>query len=204
MIIKSLFDFLFALILVLILSPVLILISILVLIKLGNPIFFIQKRAGYKGKAFYLIKFRTMSEINDANGKSLSDEERITSFGNFLRSTSLDELPELLNVLKMEMSFVGPRPLLIEYIPLYSKEQMKRHNVKPGITGWAQVNGRNKITWDERFKLDLWYVENRYFWLDMKILFITLKKVISREGIYFNNSSPMPFFKGNSRNQNEK
>jgi lipopolysaccharide/colanic/teichoic acid biosynthesis glycosyltransferase len=145
-----------------------------------------------------------MLEIKDDTGLDLPDIERMTSFGNFLRSTSLDELPEIFNVLKLEMSFIGPRPLLVRYMPLYSKDQMRRHNVRPGITGWAQINGRNKTTWDERFKLDLWYVDNKSFWLDLKILLITLKKVILREDIYFDNSSSMPFFKGNNSNQDEK
>jgi len=201
---KSLFDFFLALTLLVFLFPILLFIAILIRFKLGSPIFFIQKRCGHKGRTFNLIKFRTMLEIKDDTGLDLPDIERMTSFGNFLRSTSLDELPEIFNVLKLEMSFIGPRPLLVRYMPLYSKDQMRRHNVRPGITGWAQINGRNKTTWDERFKLDLWYVDNKSFWLDLKILLITLKKVILREDIYFDNSSSMPFFKGNNSNQDEK
>lgn len=201
---KSLFDFFLALTLLVFLFPILLFIAILIRFKLGSPIFFIQKRCGLKGRTFNLIKFRTMLEIKDDTGLDLPDIERMTSFGNFLRSTSLDELPEIFNVLKLEMSFIGPRPLLVRYMPLYSKDQMRRHNVRPGITGWAQINGRNKTTWDERFKLDLWYVDNKSFWLDLKILLITLKKVILREDIYFDNSSSMPFFKGNNSNQDEK
>jgi sugar transferase EpsL len=193
-----------SLILLLFFFPILVLLYILIRAKLGSPVFFIQKRAGLKGKTFNLIKFRTMLDVKDSEGLPLPDKDRMTSFGNFLRSTSLDELPEIFNVLKMDMSFVGPRPLLVEYIPLYSKEQMCRHNTKPGITGWAQVNGRNAISWGDKFKFDIWYVNNRSFWLDVKILLITLKKVISREGVYYSKSSTMPIFTGNDTNKNEK
>jgi lipopolysaccharide/colanic/teichoic acid biosynthesis glycosyltransferase len=143
-----------------------------------------------------MIKFRTMTDETDKNGLLLPDNKRLTSFGKWLRATSLDELPELWNVLKGEMSFVGPRPLLMEYLPLYSKEQMKRHNVKPGITGWAQINGRNAISWEEKFKLDVWYVENQSFWLDIKILMLTVKKVFKREGISAEGEATMPKFTG--------
>jgi lipopolysaccharide/colanic/teichoic acid biosynthesis glycosyltransferase len=204
MIVKSVFDFMLSLILLLFFFPILVLLYIFIRAKLGSPVFFIQKRVGLKGKTFNLIKFRTMLDVKDSEGLPLSDKDRATSFGNFLRSTSLDELPEIFNVLKMDMSFVGPRPLLVEYIPLYSKEQMCRHDTKPGITGWAQVNGRNTISWEDKFKLDVWYVNNRSFWLDVKILLITLKKVISREGVDYSKSSTMPIFTGNNINKNEK
>jgi len=204
MIAKRMFDLIFSLVLLALFSPILVILYILIKAKLGSPVFFIQNRAGLKGKAFNLIKFRTMLDIKDNEGVLISDKERITPFGNFLRSTSLDELPEIFNVLKMDMSFVGPRPLLLEYLPLYTNEQMNRHNVKPGITGWAQVNGRNEISWEEKFMLDIWYVNNRSFLLDIKILFVTLKKVIYREGINHGKSSTMPFFTGNSINKHEK
>ena len=163
--------------------PLLIGIVLGVILKLGFPVFFWQERPGQNGKPFKMIKFRTMLYVSDSDGKQLSDAERLTLFGSFLRSVSLDELPELWNVLKGEMSLVGPRPLLMEYLPLYSSEQMRRHDVKPGITGWAQVNGRNAISWEDKFKLDIWYVDNGSFWLDIKILFLTVKKVILRDGV---------------------
>jgi sugar transferase EpsL len=169
----------------------------MVLIKFGTPVFFTQIRPGYKGKPFRIIKFRTMTNEKDKNGELLAEELRITPFGLWLRSTSLDELPELFNVLKGEMSLVGPRPLLMEYLPLYNSFQKKRMDFKPGITGWAQVNGRNAIGWPEKFKMDIWYVDNQSFWLDIKIIFLTLKKVISREGISHENEVSMPKFKGN-------
>lgn len=150
---------------------------------MGAPVFFSQVRPGVKGKPFRMYKFRTMRDAVDKNGKQLPDEERMTSFGSKLRSTSLDELPELWNVLKGEMSLVGPRPLLMEYLPLYTVEQYRRHEVRPGITGWAQINGRNAISWEEKFEYDIWYVDNQSFLLDLKILFLTIKKVFVREGI---------------------
>ncbi|MFB6649928.1 sugar transferase [Bacillus toyonensis] len=156
---------------------------ILVRIKLGSPIIFKQMRPGLYGKAFYLYKFRTMTDARDSKGELLADQVRLTSFGKFLRKYSLDELPQLINVVKGDLSLVGPRPLLMEYLPLYSNEQVKRHHVKPGITGWAQVNGRNAITWEKKFALDVWYVNNQSFLLDMKILFLTVIKVIKSEGI---------------------
>lgn len=164
--------------------------------KLGSPILYKQTRPGKDGKPFKMIKFRTMLDAYDERGNPLPDSERMTSLGHFLRSTSLDELPELWNVLKGEMSLVGPRPLLMEYLPLYSKKQYRRHEVSPGITGWAQVNGRNAISWEEKFKLDVWYVNNQSVWLDIKILFMTLKKVFVREGITAEGEATMSKFKG--------
>ncbi len=195
--IKPFIDYSVALIGLLLLTPLLLLIASILYLQMGRPIFFVQTRPGYKGKPFRLIKFRTMKNLTDTNGNLLPDEQRLTRFGRFLRSTSLDELPELINVLKGEMSLVGPRPLLMEYLPLYSKEQARRHDVKPGITGWAQVNGRNAVTWQDRFKLDVWYVDHVSFWLDIKILLLTLLKVIKREGINQPGQATMQKFTGN-------
>jgi len=174
--------------------------------SLKGSVIFQQNRPGQCGKPFLMYKFRTMTNVRNSDGELLSDEERITKFGSFLRKTSLDELPELFNVLKGEMSLVGPRPLLMEYLPLYDEDQKKRHNVLPGITGWAQVNGRNAISWDEKFNLDVWYVENHSFWLDMRILLMTIKKVIAREGISAHGEATMPPFTGspNSSDKNLK
>ena len=180
---KRVFDIIASLMGLILLSPVILITAILVRTKLGSPIFFTQDRVGKDNKIFKMIKFRTMSDERDEYGELLSDEYRLTSFGKFLRSTSIDELPELINVLKGDMSLVGPRPLLQEYIPLYSKEQIRRHDVLPGLTGWAQINGRNSITWEEKFKLDLWYVNNYSLKLDIKILFMTIYKVLKRDGI---------------------
>lgn len=166
---------------------------------MGSPVFFRQLRPGLNGDTFAMIKFRTMTHAHDRNGVPLSDEKRITKVGQFLRSSSLDELPALWNVIKGDMSFVGPRPLLVEYLPLYSPEQARRHEVKPGITGWAQVNGRNAISWEDKFKLDVWYVDNRSFWLDVKIIFLTVVKVFKREGISQDGHSTMPFFTGTKK-----
>ena len=163
---------------------------------MGRPVFFRQVRPGLDGKPFEMVKFRTMRDANAPNGKPLPDAERITPFGSFMRRASLDELPEFWNVLKGDMSLVGPRPLLMQYLPLYSKEQYRRHEMKPGITGWAQINGRNAISWDEKFKLDVWYVDNQSLWLDIKILFLTVKKVVLREGISHGEEATMPFFEG--------
>ena len=163
--------------------------------KFGSPVLFKQPRPGLNEKVFNMIKFRSMTMENDTSGILLSDSNRLTRFGEFLRSTSLDELPSLWAVLKGEMSLVGPRPLLVEYLPLYSKKQSRRHEVKPGITGWAQVNGRNAISWDEKFDLDVWYVDNQSVWLDIKILFLTVKKVIMRDGISAKDDATMPPFK---------
>jgi len=165
--------------------------------KLGSPVLFRQIRPGMHGKPFEMIKFRTMKDAVDAEGNSLPDSERMTAFGQFLRATSLDELPELWNVLKGQMSLVGPRPLLMEYLPLYSEEQYRRHQMRPGITGWAQVNGRNAISWEDKFKLDVWYVDNRSFWLDLKVLFLTVKKVVVRDGISGEGETTMSKFTGN-------
>lgn len=181
--IKRLFDIVIALSALIILSPVLLIVALLVRSKLGRPVFFRQIRPGRNGKPFEMIKFRTMRDALDSNGKPLPDAERLTRFGRMLRSTSLDELPELWNVLKGDMSLVGPRPLLMQYLHLYNNRQKKRHDVRPGITGWAQVNGRNAISWEQKFEYDVWYVENRSIVLDIKILWLTIKKVVIREGI---------------------
>jgi len=178
------------------LLPVIVLIVLLVRLKIGSPIFFKQARPGLNGNLFNMYKLRSMTSECDKDGNLLSDEVRLTKFGKFLRSTSLDELPGLWNVLKGDMSLVGPRPLLVEYLPLYSENQSRRHEVKPGITGWAQVNGRNAISWDEKFDLDVWYVDNQSIWLDIKILWMTIKKVIMRDGISQNNHVSMDKFKG--------
>ena len=198
--IKRIIDLTIAFFGMLFLLPIFLLIILIVKINLGSPIFFIQKRPGRNGKVFYIYKFRTMINKFDKNGNILSDEKRLTKFGKFLRSTSLDELPELINVIKGDMSLVGPRPLLVEYLPLYSKRQSIRHKVKPGITGWAQINGRNAISWNEKFELDVWYVYNLSVGLDIKILWLTLKKVILRNDISHNNHVTMNKFKGNMKN----
>tara|TARA_B100000795_G_C22761562_1_gene423830 strand:- start:547 stop:1098 length:552 start_codon:yes stop_codon:yes gene_type:complete len=178
--------------------PVIMLTALVLISKLGLPIFFRQSRPGLNGKVFIMLKFRTMTNDSDKNGKLLSDEFRMTKFGKFLRSTSLDELPSLWNVLKGDMSLVGPRPLLVEYLPLYSTQQARRHEVKPGVTGWAQVNGRNTINWDEKFNLDVWYVDNQSIWIDMKILWLTVRKVIAGDGINQANHATVENFKGNN------
>ena len=174
----------------------------IVYFRLGSPIIFRQTRPGLRGEPFQMFKFRTMKNSCDSNGKLLPDDVRLTNFGRFLRSTSLDELPELWNVLKGEMSLVGPRPLLMEYLPLYSPEQARRHEVKPGITGWAQVNGRNAISWEEKFELDVWYVDNRSFILDLEIIFTTLLKVWSRHGIDATEGGTMPAFTKSTKSAN--
>ena len=181
--------------------PIYLLTMLLVLIQLNFPILFKQPRAGLNGKTFSIYKFRTMTNQRDKNGILLPDKLRLTKFGKFLRSTSLDELPSLWNVIKNDMNLVGPRPLLLEYLPLYSAKQARRHEVKPGITGWAQINGRNAISWQKKFDLDVWYVDNQSIWLDIKILWITVKKVIMRDGINQTEHSTMENFKGND---NEK
>lgn len=195
---KRVFDFICAVVLLILLSPVMLITSLLVGIKLGYPILFKQMRPGLYGKPFYVYKFRTMTNERDKDGKLLPDEKRLTSFGRQLRKYSLDELPQLFNVIKGDLSLVGPRPLLMEYLPLYTPKQARRHEVKPGITGWAQVNGRNAITWEEKFELDVWYVDNQSFLLDLKILWMTLKKVIRSEGINKKGYSTMPKFKGDN------
>jgi len=194
--IKRILDLCFSFVLLILLSPVILLISFLLRIKYGSPFFFKQKRPGLNEKLFEMCKFRTMTDKRDKKGDLLPDKDRITTFGQFLRKTSLDELPELFNILKGDMSFVGPRPLLVEYLPLYNKEQRKRHNVKPGITGWAQINGRNAITWEEKFELDVWYVENWSLWLDFKILIKTFSEVLKMEGISQMGMATMEKFKG--------
>ncbi|WP_276311156.1 sugar transferase [Paenibacillus nanensis] len=198
---KRSFDFIIAFLLLSAALPVMGVVYALVRFKLGAPALFKQQRPGLHGKPFYLLKFRTMTDERDGEGKLLSDHLRLTPFGQLLRKTSLDELPQLINVLKGELSLVGPRPLLMEYLPLYTEEQAKRHLVRPGITGWAQVNGRNAVTWEERFERDVWYVENRTMLLDFKILFLTVKKVITSDGVSNGAHMTMPLFEGNARNQ---
>ena len=193
---KPLLDFLLALFLLLFFLPILLVVALLIYIKMGRPIFFRQERPGKDEKIFTIYKFRTMSDARDENGNLLPDEKRLAGIGKFIRATSLDELPQLLNVLKGEMSFIGPRPLLVEYLKLYTSEQRKRHSVKPGITGWAQVNGRNAIKWEEKFTYDVWYVEHLSFMLDVKIFFLTLKKVFIKEGISADNHVTMEKFEG--------
>jgi lipopolysaccharide/colanic/teichoic acid biosynthesis glycosyltransferase len=198
-VIKRCFDVFFAVVLLALLSPVLITLSLLVAVFLGWPVLFVQQRPGLRGKPFLLRKFRTMTDAVDAKGVPRTDAERLTRFGRMLRSTSLDELPELWNVLVGEMSFVGPRPLLMEYLPLYSREQMRRHEVLPGITGWAQVNGRNALTWEEKFAFDLWYVEHASFMLDLRILWLTVTHVVTARGVSQAGHVTMPRFKGEQR-----
>ena len=196
---KRIFDLIVSLCTLLTLLPVLLIVAILVKVKLGSPILFIQVRPGLHGDLFDMMKFRTMLDLMDKRGNPLPDAQRMTSFGSFLRSASLDELPGLFNVLKGDMSLVGPRPLLVQYLPLYSDEQNRRHNVRPGITGWAQVNGRNTISWEQKFLFDAWYVDNQSFWLDMKILLLTVKKVFIREGVAAEGHVTTPFFEGNHK-----
>jgi len=195
--IKRSFDIFMAGVGLLLTSPVMLMVGLLVRMRLGSPVIFRQQRPGFRGKPFWMYKFRTMTEAQDQNGSLLPDEQRLTSLGRFLRATSLDELPELLNVLKGDMSLVGPRPLLMEYLPFYSAHQNRRHEVLPGITGWAQVNGRNAITWDEKFDLDIWYVDNLSLWIDIKIIFFTFFKIMKREGISQTGQATMEKFHGN-------
>lgn len=183
----------------LLLSPVLMVLASLIALRLGRPVLFTQTRPGLHGKPFPMLKFRSMTSTCDANGNLLPDEQRLTPFGQRLRSTSLDELPGLWAVLKGDMSLVGPRPLLMEYLPLYSPEQARRHEVRPGITGWAQVNGRNAISWEEKFALDVWYVDNQSLWLDIKILLLTVKKVLVRDGITAEGEATMSRFTGSPK-----
>lgn len=197
---KRTIDLLGALMLLFIFLPIILLIATLIRTKMGSPILFKQMRPGLHGKPFEIYKFRTMIEKRDENGNMLPGKLRLTKLGIFLRKYSLDELPQLFNVLKGELSLVGPRPLLMEYIPLYTKEQARRHEVKPGITGWAQVNGRNAIGWDEKFQLDLWYVNHQSVWLDLKILVLTLRKVFKKEGVNAKDHYSMEHYKGVSRN----
>ena len=193
---KRIFDIVGVLVAGIILAPFILMLSLIVWWKLGKPLFFYQQRPGLHGKPFTMYKFRTMSDARDRAGNLLPDEQRLTRFGRFLRSTSLDELPELFNVLKGDMSLVGPRPLLMRYLERYTPEQARRHEVKPGITGWAQVNGRNAISWEEKFALDVWYVEHQSIWLDMRILALTLWKVLKREGISQSGEATMSEFMG--------
>lgn len=193
---KPVLDFTVALICLLLLSPIFTLSTVALVIGNNGKIFFLQKRPGQNTRVFCIIKFKTMNDGKDAHGNLLPDCQRLTKVGSILRKASLDEIPQLLNVLKGEMSLVGPRPLLIEYLSLYNDDQKRRHEVKPGITGWAQVNGRNAISWEEKFKLDVWYVDNQSFWLDMKILWLTIRKVLVREGINQDGQATMEPFKG--------
>jgi sugar transferase EpsL len=193
---KRLFDLTFALIALVILSPIILAVGILVSVFLGRPILFKQQRPGYKGRPFFIYKFRSMTNRLTRDGSLLPDAERLTRFGRLLRSLSLDELPELFNIVLGEMSFVGPRPLLMEYLPLYSAEQARRHDVVPGLTGWAQINGRNALDWPARFKMDIWYVDHWSFWLDIKIIFLTVWKVLLREGVNQDGQSTVEYFKG--------
>lgn len=197
--IKRPFDFLASALGLLLLSPVIVVVAWLIRRKLGAPVLFRQTRPGLRGKPFKMFKFRTMLDAADAYGKPLPDGARMTPFGRFLRASSLDELPELWNVLKGDMSLVGPRPLLMEYLPLYSPEQRRRHEVRPGVTGWAQVNGRNALSWEEKFRLDVWYVDHCSLWLDLKILFLTVKKVLVRDGISADGEATMPRFTGSGQ-----
>ena len=197
---KRLFDLTLIFLSLPLLLPLYLVVAWLVRSKLGAPILFRQIRPGKNTKPFEMIKFRTMTDERDSNGELLPDSVRLTKFGKFLRSSSLDELPELWNVVKGEMSLVGPRPLLMEYVPLYSPEQARRHAMRPGVSGWAQVNGRNVISWEEKFKLDVWYVDNRSLWLDIKVIWLTLKKVVARDGISANGEATVQYFKGNKIN----
>jgi lipopolysaccharide/colanic/teichoic acid biosynthesis glycosyltransferase len=196
---KRLFDIIASLCGLILLSPVIVIVAWNISRKLGSPVLFRQVRPSKGGKLFEMVKFRTMLDAVDSSGNPLPDEQRMTSLGSFLRSSSLDELPGLLNVLKGDMSLVGPRPLLMEYLSLYSKEQHRRHEVRPGVTGWAQINGRNAISWEDKFKLDVWYVDNRSFWLDIKIIFSTIKKVLVRDGISADGEVTMTKFTGSNK-----
>ena len=194
---KRLFDITLSIILIIVFSPFYIVVSLLILVKMGRPILFRQQRPGFNENIFGIYKFRTMTNEKDKNGELLADEQRLLGLGKTIRSLSLDELPQIFNVLKGEMSFVGPRPLLIEYLDRYNDTQKRRHDVKPGITGWAQVNGRNAISWEQKFEYDVWYVDNQSFWLDMKILWMTFLKVVKRSNISSDSSVTMEKFEGN-------
>src|SRR5512145_1605201 len=195
---KRLFDFLLAIIAGILLLPFIFIVSVIIFTSMGRPILFSQMRPGLKGKPFCIYKFRTMKNTVDRSGTMLPDDKRLTAVGKIVRRFSLDELPQLYNVIRGDLSFVGPRPLLMEYLSLYSDEQMRRHDVRPGITGWTQVNGRNALSWEEKFKLDLWYVDNRSFFLDMKILYMTVMNVLKREGINADGCATMPKFTGSA------
>ena len=198
---KNFFDIVIATFCIFIFSPVLVIIAICIYFKLGSPILFKQQRPGLNGKLFVMYKFRSMRDEKDSGGNLLDDSLRLTPFGRFLRSTSLDELPELLNVIRGDMSLVGPRPLLPEYLELYTPEQARRHEVKPGITGWAQINGRNAISWEKKFEYDVWYVNNFSMWVDIKIILLTIKKVFIREGISSNDNVTVEKFNGDRKNE---
>lgn len=200
---KRLFDIAASAFALLLLAPVLVIIGVLIRISMGSPVLFRHVRPGLHGAPFCMIKFRTMREAHDAQGRPLPNTERITPLGRFLRASSLDELPELWNVLRGDMSLVGPRPLLMDYLPLYSPEQARRHDVRPGITGWAQVNGRNALTWEQKFAFDTWYVDNQTFWFDVKVLFLTLYRVLRRDGINLSRSVTAERFQGSSREYSE-
>jgi len=202
MILKRIFDIVVSLTGMIVLSPLYLILIILIRVKLGSPVFFSQERPGYKGELFRMYKFRSMTDARDDSGELLPDGERLGKFGKLLRATSLDEAPELWNILKGDMSVVGPRPLLVEYLLLYDERQAKRHDVSPGFTGWAQVNGRNSLSWEERFELDVWYVENRNFWLDLKILWLTVLTVLGRKGVSAEGHVTMPKFEGSSPKSN--
>ncbi|KKK33911.1 sugar transferase [Salinicoccus sediminis] len=196
---KRVFDVSAALAMLVFLSPLMIAVAVMIKMKMGSPVVFSQRRPGYKGGPFDLHKFRTMTDVRGEDGELLPDEERLTDLGIMLRKYSLDELPQLINVLRGELSLVGPRPLLPQYMELYSRRQMKRHDVRPGITGWAQVNGRNRLSWEEKFEMDVWYVENRSFWLDIKIIAMTAGKVLKSEGISQEGESTARAFTGNTQ-----
>ena len=196
---KSIFDKILALFLIILFLPIYIVIALLIQLKMGSPIFFRQQRPGLHEQIFGIFKFRTMTNEKDENGELLPDDQRLVGVGKFIRSASLDELPQIFNVLKGDMSFVGPRPLLIEYLDLYSDEQKRRHDVKPGITGWAQVNGRNAISWEQKFEYDVWYVEHQSFWLDIKILWLTFLKVLKRTDISSDTAVTMEKFEGQNK-----
>ncbi|NOZ53750.1 MAG: sugar transferase [Gammaproteobacteria bacterium] len=196
---KRFIDIIFALLMLILLSPFIVVLVVLIRFFLGAPVLFLQDRPGLNGRSFRLVKFRTMRDLYDNDGNMLSDDKRLTKFGVFLRASSLDEVPELWNVLLGEMSLVGPRPLLVEYLPLYSKEQYRRHEVKPGITGWAQVNGRNEISWDKKFELDVWYVDHHSIGLDIKIILLTIIKVFKSEGISHQGHVTMEKFRGSNK-----
>lgn len=196
---KRLFDIFGSIVGLILSSPLFLILVLLIRKQMGSPILFRQTRPGKNGQPFEMLKFRTMNNAVGPDGRSMPDGERITNLGQKLRSSSLDELPELWNVLKGEMSIVGPRPLLMDYLPLYSPEQARRHEVRPGVTGWAQVNGRNAISWDEKFALDIWYVDNRSLWLDLKIIWLTIRKVVKREGISAAGEATMPKFEGEKK-----
>lgn len=198
---KRFFDLLISLCLLLLSSGILFIVAILIKIKLGSPVIFKQKRPGLQGKPFYIYKFRTMTDARDQHGNLLPDDVRLTPFGKLLRKLSVDELPQLINVIKGDISLVGPRPLLIEYLALYTPEQARRHEVRPGITGWAQINGRNAISWEEKFTLDVWYVDHQSVWLDLKILFLTVVKVFKSEGISQQGHATMQKFTGANSNK---